>query len=419
MKILWLTDTPVYNTGDGHNGRGWIEAELELFRNSKDITIGIAYNTSNQNAKVVSDKDFSFFPLKNNLSFRVKLFNVIPRWFSIYDNKWDLLHLENVIQQFKPDIIHLFGSEWYGISVVKLTNIPVVVHIQGILIPYYFAFMPPSISKSTLFMSGFKSTISFAKGISFHFHRKRLKKMARREKECLPLVNYFMGRTQWDYSVSNLFSPKSQYFHINEVLRNDFYLSEKWTFSETCNEIRIISTISNTLYKGLDLIYNCCSIINLPKNIKLTWTICGIYQNDEAVALFSRKYQKVENISINYVGVVSTEILIDRLKTSSIYVHPSYIDNSPNSICEAQYIGIPVIATNVGGISSIVKDEYSGLLIPSNDPCMLAYNILDLYYHPQKAIYLSQNEISKAKARHDKKSIKEELLNIYHNILQK
>ena len=107
------------------------------------------------------------------------------------------------------------------------------------------------------------------------------------------------------------------------------------------------------------------------------------------------------------------------LDDTDVFLFPTYSEGFSIALLEAMSRGVPVIATNVGGISSIVKDEYSGLLIPSNDPCMLAYNILDLHYHPQKAIYLSQNGISKAKARHDKKSIKEELLNTYHNILQK
>jgi len=420
MKILWLADTPIYNTDDGHNGRGWIESELELFRNFKNTTIGVAYNTRSQNAEVVRDQNFTFFPLKSNLAFKFKPLNIIPRWLGIYDNKRDLMQLKNIIEQFKPDIIYLFGSEWYGISVVNLTNIPVVVHIQGILIPYYYAFMPPSISEGSIFISGLRNVSSFFKGNSFYFIRKRFLKMAKREKECLPLVRYFMGRTQWDYSVTNLFSPNSQYYHLNEVLRKEFYFAKKWIYTadEAPNEIKVISTISNASYKGLDLIYKCCSIINLPKNIKLSWNICGICKDDEAVSLFSRKSSNKENISINYLGVVNTETLIDKLKSSFIYVHPSYIDNSPNSVCEAQYIGTPVITTNVGGLSSIVKDEYTGLLVPANDPCMLACKILDLYLHPQKAIYISRNEIFEATVRHDKENIKKEMLDIYNKILQ-
>ena len=49
------------------------------------------------------------------------------------------------------------------------------------------------------------------------------------------------------------------------------------------------------------------------------------------------------------------------------FFHPSYIENSPNSVCEAQILGLPVIACNVGGLSTIISHNHSGILIPSND----------------------------------------------------
>ena len=56
------------------------------------------------------------------------------------------------------------------------------------------------------------------------------------------------------------------------------------------------------------------------------------------------------------------------LKSSSILVVPSRMESIPQVIKEAFYLKIPVIATNVGGISEIVENNKTGILIPPEDP---------------------------------------------------
>jgi glycosyltransferase involved in cell wall biosynthesis len=48
-------------------------------------------------------------------------------------------------------------------------------------------------------------------------------------------------------------------------------------------------------------------------------------------------------------------------------VHPSKLDASPNVLKEAMVMGVPVVATNVGGVSEIVVDGDCGLLVPPGD----------------------------------------------------
>ena len=63
---------------------------------------------------------------------------------------------------------------------------------------------------------------------------------------------------------------------------------------------------------------------------------------------------------------------------STMYVHTAYIENSPNSICEAQIIGMPIISTMVGGIATLVRNGIDGDLLPANDPWLLANAIVEL-----------------------------------------
>ena len=81
-----------------------------------------------------------------------------------------------------------------------------------------------------------------------------------------------------------------------------------------------------------------------------------------------------------------------------------------------QIIGIPFILTNVGGISSLIENEETGLLIPANDPYTLVARIMEIKTNKEKAIRLGENARSKAILRHDKEKITNDLLKAYNHI---
>lgn len=122
---------------------------------------------------------------------------------------------------------------------------------------------------------------------------------------------------------------------------------------------------------------------------------------------------KHEDVNIKLEGVASAQQLRDALLNSTLYVHTSYIDNSPNSVCEAQISGVPVICTAVGGVPSLIEEGKTGFLIPANDPFQLAYLIRELYTEKAKNIEIGNNAKAMAVKRHDKTRIVNELLGMY------
>ena len=68
--------------------------------------------------------------------------------------------------------------------------------------------------------------------------------------------------------------------------------------------------------------------------------------------------------------------IAEALIHSTIFVLPTFLDNSPNSLAEAMAVGTPSIATNVGGIPSMIKHGEDGFLIAKNNPDDLAQTIL-------------------------------------------
>lgn len=53
--------------------------------------------------------------------------------------------------------------------------------------------------------------------------KKSIQIRGEREKTLFKRMKYAMGRTKWDYEVTQLLSPQSSYYHVDEVMRSYFY----------------------------------------------------------------------------------------------------------------------------------------------------------------------------------------------------
>jgi glycosyltransferase involved in cell wall biosynthesis len=74
-----------------------------------------------------------------------------------------------------------------------------------------------------------------------------------------------------------------------------------------------------------------------------------------------------------------------------IYLNTNRVDNMPVSVLEAGAFGLPVIATNVGGIPFLVQDGETALLVPDGDAAAMANAVRRLAAQPELAHRLSRN----------------------------
>jgi glycosyltransferase involved in cell wall biosynthesis len=93
--------------------------------------------------------------------------------------------------------------------------------------------------------------------------------------------------------------------------------------------------------------------------------------------------EKVKNLSkelsnIKFLGKKTGDELIKMYQKSDIFVLTSNYDNYPNVVFEAMASGLPVVATNVGGISSQVINKKTGYLVELNNIKELKNRILEL-----------------------------------------
>lgn len=406
MKVLWFSATP--SLYEEKQIGGWIASlELVVRKYCKDIELGIAFEHSDSIDKKKTD-NVTYYPMNINYGAMTKMKAKSNPLF-----KWTQLKQRclSVVEDFKPDIIQVFGSEWpYG-DLVNDVSVPVVVHMQGFLNIYNISnSIAYRVSDDLKFHK--YSPKSVLNGMTI---KKRRRCQDDFEKQLMGKNKYFFGRTEWDKNIVKYYSEQAKYFHCPEAIRPAIYESKvKWSYSQDQTMNLVTISHAGTL-KGNEILLRTAKLLKQDFNFNFKWRVAG---NPKTFQMFEKIVGfKHEDVNIELLGVIDAEQIAKELSQAHAYVHTAIIDNSPNSLCEAQLIGCPVIAANVGGIPQLVTDGKTGILYPYNEPHTLAFNIMNLYQKKDRLTELSVNEISMAHERHAPKAIADRLLQCYEEII--
>jgi glycosyltransferase involved in cell wall biosynthesis len=136
---------------------------------------------------------------------------------------------------------------------------------------------------------------------------------------------------------------------------------------------------------------------------------------------FAEKYtEQVEAYGRERLGNAA-HFLGTRMDIAELYadfdvaVHPSHSENLGGA-AESQLLGVPTIATNVGGFPDIVVPNATGWLVPPKDPPALASAIRDALSDPQRARTFADEGQKRATAMLDARSTARDILPIYANV---
>lgn len=405
LRVLWFAVTPsLYGQNTvRHNGGGWVASLERVLRSASDVELGVAFEHHDDGFKSVQGC-VAYYPINVN----TKLVQKLRRKLGLDDECGALVaHAKRIIADFQPDVIHVFGSESCFGLLSAHTDIPVVIHMQGSLPSYANARFPPGYSRFDFLRASRGNPLRLYRLLA---NDTAFCRRARREEQILRTCQHFMGRTEWDQAITALYRPEASYDYCSEVLRPEIYDHDRCWSPRGGGRIELVSTLSMPLYKGADLILKTAHMLRHELGRELRWRVFGVSQCRLQEA---KSGIRAHDCGVALMGVAEGAAIRDALLESDLYVHPSYIDNSPNSLCEAQVLGVPVVATDVGGIPSLVEHGRTGYLVPANDPYMMARRITQLIDDPTAAARFGQGGRELARARHAPNRILSDLLAIY------
>ncbi len=122
---------------------------------------------------------------------------------------------------------------------------------------------------------------------------------------------------------------------------------------------------------------------------------------------------------VSFLGVVSEKDMIKEYAEASVFVVTSSIENSCNSLCEAQYLGVHSIGTFVGGIPDLIRNGEDGFLYPADEPYMAAHYIASIFDDDDLQHDFSLSSMRKAVMRHERSQIVKINNEIYRSIGKK
>ncbi len=194
------------------------------------------------------------------------------------------------------------------------------------------------------------------------------------------LYESLYGLTKFPFR-QKIISSVNSIFAISELakthLMKKYYLPENKIFISrlgvkatdslspisTDGKVRIVSCSNLIPLKRIDLIIKALGKI---KNVQVVWTHIGDGELKTSLIELAKKILG-KNIDYRFTGLLKNSDVLNFYKTNpvDVFITTSSSEGIPVSIMEAQSFGIPVIATNVGGIKEIVSNE-NGLLLKDN-----------------------------------------------------
>ncbi|MDD4689566.1 MAG: glycosyltransferase family 4 protein [Eubacteriales bacterium] len=400
MKVLWITNIlfpEVAALNEFKASGGWMLSLAETIIRQDDIQLVVV----------------SVSPLVKELTFlkgKEITYYLIPTCHKV--KKYEPF-MRIIKDRIAPDAIHIHGTELpYGMAYLNACGPDrVVISIQGLIsvIARYYCY---GLKKSDIL----RNLTIWADKKDF-IHRGQL------EIQTLSKVSHVIGRTSFDKANVWVISPGAEYHFCNEILRSEFY-EGCWEY-DNCVPHTIFLSQAWYPIKGLHQVLKAMPFIlthypdvqlriagsDITKCLSLKTKIAR-----SSYGMIIRRMIKKYHIEkcITFTGTLRAEEMKQELLKANLFICPSSIENSSNSLGEAQLLGTPCLASFVGGIPDMIPNKDCGELYRFEEIEMLAYKVCDIFEYSKTFDNTVMRQI--AAERHDRKTNVENTLNIYNNL---
>lgn len=341
----------------------------------------------------------------------------------LLNSKQCLHDCQKVLDSFRPDIIHIHGTEYaIGYSMLKLQpNVPILLTIQGVLTRISKEYYGGLSNREILRMTSIKD---FLRLKTPYFAKKLFKKNAKREQYVLKNVKYVTGRTEWDKSVMLSINPDLQYYRLNYNLREEFYEAKKWD-PEGIQPYTIYSGAATYPLKGLHILIEALRILKQKFPMVKLLVPGSASKNGKLVRPNAYERYILKKISaynlqdnVEFIGRKSAAEVADILSKVNACVVTSAMEGASATICEAMMIGTPCVCAYRGGMTDLLRDGESGYYYDFPEYSVLATRLENLFVDRNLCKQFSDYVQQDAQRRHDRAKNIMCLKNIYKTVIE-
>lgn len=398
MKILWLCNIvlpelcPVFGFRTPYAG-GWLSGMWNELKKDSEYELAVC------------------IPIKDEIYAKDGKYN----GYKYYSFQWkgecegqevQISRFKEILDEFNPDIIHIWGTEYiHTNSMIKACQNKgmierVIVNIQGIL---------------------YKCTEKYTYGLREGYTDKILESMQKRQKyeiESLKVISNVSGRSEWDKASVLQINSELNYYHCGEILRESFYNGMKWNY-DSCEKYTILISQASYPIKGLHMVIKYLAELKNRYPV-LKVKVCGkspLDEDNEYGHIISELIVEYNMESvISFIGVQSEQDILEEYLNANVFLSPSLIENSSNSVCEALTLGVPVVSSRVGGTDSIIDNSNNGLMYDLGEEIKIVDYISQIFENKLLANKLSNNAIRSSKKLNGKQKCRDELKSIYNTL---
>lgn len=417
MRLLWLCNLipgAIQQAVSGAAGNGlWIDHTLKDLLDRPETTLRVLCRGPKAAEGTVDD----------HLSYRVFAEPVMHR----YELSLEPLFRQE-LRRFRPDIVHIWGTEYsHTLAMLRVCREEglldrTIVGIQGlcgICGKHYGEGLPKAA------LHGF-SLRDLLRLDNVPMQRRRYLQRGRMESAALSITKHVLGRTHWDEAACKMLAPQAQYHFCGETLRQSFY-SGTWEYG-SCRTHSIFASGLETPVKGFHYLLEA-----LPLVLKQYPDACvavpgpDIFRSTGRARLleqtyhrYLRRYAAGHGLTdhVRFLGRLDAEQMKQAFLSANVFVLPSVMENSPNTLGEAMLLGLPCVAADVGGVSSMLHTPEEGLLYQSSAPYVLAQDICRVFAMGADAAKMGIAAQRRARLTHDPKQNLNTLLDIYRSLSQ-
>ena len=330
------------------------------------------------------------------------------------------------LKAFQPDVIHIWGTE-YGHTLAMVNGAEkagmlsrVVVSIQGLCSVYaghYAEGVPYRVQKENTFRD-------LVRRDNILQQQKKFALRGELEVAALKKVRHVIGRTDWDEACTKQVNPEVKYHFCNETLREPFYEGQ-WRYN-SCRKHRVFASSCAYPVKGFHYLVEAFAevakeypdaTLAVPGKSVLAADKLRRTSYQKYLAELIRKHGLEDKIE--FLGSLSAEEMKAEFLQANVFVLPSTIENSPNSLGEAMLLGVPCVSADVGGVTNLMTHNAEGYVYQSTAGYMLCHYMKRIFAMAEDAETMGKTARAHAAKTHAPEKNLQDLLNIYREVGKK